>query len=214
MKPALTWIAWASAIVIASWAAHAHESLEQYVQHVAVLSVSPDNIDLTLEISFNAHDSLDERRTMDANNDGAIDSDEKNAYLKRVLEKAEKSLSLSVAGKDVRLVPLYDPELDMYDSQDLEEHPHLLRLFLFARTPKSFKAGSEIALEDRLWDSKPAMLQACVRSRDGIELVSTQSGSALRASEAETQNRVVEWKCTAIREEHVPVNRYVKGEKP
>ncbi len=214
MRPVHARVAWVSVVFAIALPAQAHQPLERYVQHVATLSVSPENIDLTLEISFNAQDSLEERRAMDSNKDGVIGADEKKGYLKHILDDAAQRVRLSVDGDELHLVSLYDPELDFYDSRDLEAHPHLLRIFLFARAPKTFKEGSVITLEDTLWESKPAMVQAGVRSKDGIELVSAQSGSALRAGEAETQDRVVKWKCTAIREVRASSNEHGKGEKP
>jgi len=214
MKPVLSRAAWAGIVFAIALPAQAHQSLERYVQHVATLSVSPENIDLTLEISFNAQDSLEERRAMDSNKDGTISADEKKAYLKRILDDVAQRVRLSVGEEELRLVSLYDPELDFYDSRDLEAHPHLLRVFLFARTPKSLKEGSVIALEDKLWEDKPAMLQAGVNGKDGIDLIASQSGSALRAGGKDAQKRVVEWKCTALRTEHASGNRRARGEKP
>lgn len=197
---------------VAPWSAYAHDALERYIQHAAVLSVSSENIDVTLEISFNAQDSLDERKAMDANHDAALSDEEKRAYLKRILADAEDGLCLRVDGQELRLVPLYDPELDLYDSRDLEAHPHLLRVFLFARTPASLKKGSTVSLENRLWKNKPAVLQARIKSSEGVDLVSKQSGSALRIGDGDAQSRVVEWKCTAFRTELASGDRRTRGE--
>ncbi|MBX7255109.1 MAG: hypothetical protein K1Y02_02015 [Candidatus Hydrogenedentes bacterium] len=186
------------AMVVAPSVVNAHDSLERYVQHAAVVSVTPENIDITLEISFNSHDSQDERRIMDTNRDAVLSDEEKKVYLNQVLADVAKRVALRVDNEEVRLVPLYDPELDFYDSSDLEEHPHLLRIFLFARTPATLNKGSDIQLEDRLWEAKPAMLQARVKDSSGINLVAKQSGTALRLDDGRDK-RFLHWTCTAFR---------------
>lgn len=199
------------AVLCAAPLVFAHDSLERYVQHAAILSVTSNHIDVTLEICFNAHDSLEERRIMDANRDAVLSDDEKKAYLTQVLAAVEKRVALRVDGKDLRLVPLYDPELDFYDSSGLEEHPHLLRIFLFAQTPAMLSNGSDIQLEDRLWEAKPAMLHARVKDSDGIELTARQSGTALRLDD-KREKRLLQWTCTAFRKAPAESHRRARGE--
>src|SRR5207248_2091909 len=63
----------------------------------------------------------------------------------------ERGLALSVDDKPLELAPLYDGTLDLMGDTRVGPHPHILRLYFFARTPPSLVPGSVLTLSDGLW---------------------------------------------------------------
>lgn len=152
--------------------AQAHTFLRNYIQHHALIAVAPKNIDVTLELTFNENCSAAERAKMDTNHDGRISSAEVERYLSGLTKALEKGFALSVAGQVLELVPLYDAKLDLMGDTRVRPHTHVLRLYLFARTPESLKAGSVIELKDSLWSDTGALRSVEVGGADGFRFSS------------------------------------------
>jgi len=178
-------------------AARAHVELEQYLQQRATAVVTPAHIDLTLEILFTSPVSLAERTKMDANGDGALSENERRAYLDSVAERAEEDLKLRIDGELTMLTPLYDAELDFLDSEGVAPHPHVLRLFYFARTPEAFHNGSTLTLDSRLCTDGPSLVASSVRGEQGIKLRGAQSPGLTRPSGPSKFIRILEAKCVS-----------------
>ena len=209
-----------AAFIVSLLPAYAHVELEQYLQQRVTVAVTPVNIDITIEFLFTSPVSLAERTRIDTNGDGTLSQDERQAYLEAIAERAEQGLSLRVDGERCPLTPLYDAELDFFDSKEIEAHPHVLRLAYFARTPKSFDQGSTLTLDSRLWVDAPILVAASIRGKDGIELSAAPNPGLQRASGIAKSIRVVEAKCVSIEEvktqarapvPHVPTRYSVPG---
>jgi hypothetical protein len=112
---------------------------------------------------------------------------------------------LRIDGVPCVLTSLHDPELNFLDSEDLEAHPHVLRLFYFARTPGSFERGSTLAVDSRLWTDGPSLVASSVRGADGIEVHGSPNPGLKRPSEKSKSIRVLEATCVS--------ERRVKGEE-
>ncbi len=144
--------------LLAAPLAFAHPESGDYLQHRIELSAKADHVDLTIEITFDAGRSYEERQKIDADKDGKFSKAERKIYLDRVDAEAGTQLQLTINGKAVMLVPLYDPELDLYDSRDVERHPHVLRLSYFAEV--TFAPGDVVTVVDNLWPDEPAIMLA------------------------------------------------------
>ena len=138
--------------------AFAHPELGDALQHRVVLTARSEYVDLTIEISFDGERSLRERRSIDANNDGTLSKSERDAYLLRIQAEADCRVRLTINGEAARLLTLYDPELDLHDSRDMEHHPHLVRLSYFISVHCA--SGDAIAVSDSLWPEYPAIMLA------------------------------------------------------
>lgn len=143
-------------LLLAAPLAFAHPESGDYLQHRIELSAKADHIVLTVEITFDAKRSYEERRKIDADKDGRFSNAERNAYFDQIDAEADKQLQLSINGKAVTLVPLYDPELDLYNSHDAERHPHVLRLTYFAEV--KCIPGDAVTVVDGLWPNEPAIM--------------------------------------------------------
>ncbi len=180
--------------------AFAHVELEKYLQQRVTAVVGPTNIDLTVEFLFTSPMSLAARRLIDANGDDTLSSGERRAYLKTVLDRAASQLTLRVDGKPCSLTPLYDPELNLLDSKDLEAHPHVLRLFYFARTPATFGKGSTIVLDNGLWADMPTLVASSVRGKGGIVMSAAANPGLKRPSKLTKTIRVLDATCASFKE--------------
>lgn len=138
--------------------AAAHSSLGEYVQHRYLLSVSPENIDLTVELAFNGGPARTERLTMDTDHDGVIDRDERKAWLAGWEKSGTEQIRLLCKGEAIPVLPQYEPELDLQDDRGTGEHPFVLRLSFFARTPKNLVPGDPLRVESRIKSDVPALV--------------------------------------------------------
>jgi hypothetical protein len=94
-------------------------------------------------------------------------------------------VSLTIGGRAVALVSLYDPELDLLDVRTIAPAHHVLRLFFFARTPDGMAAGDEIELTDRLWAGAPTLAVSRATGSGGVGVASNtrvQSAASPAAS--------------------------------
>jgi len=154
----------------------AHEQLAACVQHRIHLTVGQRYIDLTLDLTFFEEWSAQERRAMDGDGNGRITRSESEAYLKRLAPALAQELKLRVAGRELDLAPLYEPELDLLGSSQTGPAHHRLRLWFFGSTPPALRAGDEIVVEDRLWPQAKALGTLQAEGRDGFALEASGPG--------------------------------------
>jgi hypothetical protein len=161
----------------------AHGILAAYIQHGVHLKVDGRHIDLTLDLTFFEGPSARERALMDADANGRITRSEVDAYLKKLSPALFTQVKLRVAGREVPLVPLYDPEIDLFNEQTTALAHHRLRLYFFAVTPAGLRTGDEILVEDQLWPDSKSFGTPQAEGGDGCSLVpenSVRASSALK----------------------------------
>ncbi|GMV92273.1 MAG: hypothetical protein AMXMBFR82_20510 [Candidatus Hydrogenedentota bacterium] len=177
----------------------AHVELEQYLQQRVTAIVTPANVDITLELLFTSPVSREERHKIDADLDGVLSGDEVKDYLDAVASEAERGITLRIDGIPLPLIPLHDAELDFLDSSGVEAHPHVLRLFFFARTPESFHTGSTLSLDSTLWTDAPSLVASTVYGENGIEMNGAPNPGLRRPSELTKSLRVVTATCKTVK---------------
>jgi hypothetical protein len=107
---------------------------------------------------------------MDANTNGLIARVEVEQYLQRVAPELAKQVRLLVAGHEVPLACLYEPEVDLLGSDKAGPGHHRLRLFFFAPTPPDLRAADTLVIEDCLWPEAKALGAVHVEGSDGCAL--------------------------------------------
>lgn len=148
----------------------AHDLFTAYVQHRITVTAGQKHIDVTVDLTFFEEWSERERAQMDADGDKRISRDEREAYLKRLAPELAKQMRLRVAGRELELIPLYDPELNLLNSDSVRPDHHRLRLCFFAVTPATLRGGAEIAVEDSLWPEAKALCAIEAEGREGYVL--------------------------------------------
>ena len=176
-------------LLLAVPVAFAHPELGDYLKHRIVLSAKADHIDLTVEITFDAGRSYEERQKIDADKDGKFSRAEREVYFAQIDSAAGKQLQLVVNGKARNLVPLFDPELDLFDSRDVERHPHVLRLSYFAEVKCA--PGDVVTVVDNLWPDNPAIMLAEAQEEEVIRATPRQSNAPGVAGSAPAAREVV-----------------------
>lgn len=168
--------------------ATAHDLFTAYVQHSVRLTVGARHVDLTLDLTFFEEWSARERQAMDPDADGRITRAEVESYLKKLAPQLSQQVKLRVAGRELLLAPLYDPELDLLGNDKAIPGHHRLRLFFFAPTPAALRANDEFVIEDRLWPEAKLLATVAAEGRDGAAPEAEQPGDAgfvaLRPGEA------------------------------
>jgi hypothetical protein len=186
------------ALLHAGHAASAHPILMTYIQHHASATVGVTNVDIRLELTFFEVRSTTERRRMDADHNGAITASEIRNYLAGIAPSLESGVHLSVGGRRVDLVPLYDPEINLLGVNEVAPSHHLLRLFYFARTPEWLKPGDEIAIEDNLWPHAAAICSFEANGQQGFRIAPRQDSGAASTSEAASAPHVMRAQCLTV----------------
>lgn len=168
--------------------AAAHDILGTFIQHSVRLSVSARYVDLQVDLTFFEEWSARERRIMDTDSNGHVTRAEIESYLKRLAPELAEQIQLRVAGLDLSLAPLYEPELDLLSFDQVGPAHHRLRLFFFAPTPKSLRAQDQLVIEDRLWSKAKALSTLQVETRDHCRLETVETNDSIfppaRAGEA------------------------------
>jgi hypothetical protein len=175
VRPA--WLLCALAAIGLSPLAEAHDVFRAYVQHAVHIAIGAQHVDLTLELTFFEEWSTRERRIMDADATGIISQAELESYVRKLAPQLAKALKLRVAGRDLPMVPLYDPEVDLLANHKVGEAHHRLRLFFFAPTP-ILHEGDEIVVEEHLWPEAKALATSQAEGRDGCTLPTEASVDA------------------------------------
>ncbi len=148
----------------------AHDLFTAYIQHSVHLTVGAKYVNLTLDLTFFEEWSWRERQTMDADRNGHITRSELESYLKRLAPVVAEQVNLRIAGHEVELVPLYDPEVNLLGNDQTGPARHRLRLFFFAAKPAALRAGDELVIEDSLWPEAKALGTLQAEGRDGCAL--------------------------------------------
>jgi hypothetical protein len=156
------------ASLIAIRSADAHAVYMTYMRHDVRVTVSPENIDITIELTFFEMPSLSERRRMDRDRSGVVSDEECDHYLAALADQLDDAVNVTVDGRAVEVMPLYEPQIDLLDVAEVAPTHHVLRLYTFARTPPGFKADSRIVVKDALWPNVPALRSAEVAGEKGI----------------------------------------------
>ena len=179
----------------ASRCAQAHNVLGEYVQHGIHLTVGAQHIDITVDLTFFEQWSSRERGVMDADGSGAVTRAELESYLKRLAPQLSTRVKLRVAGRELPLIPLYDPEVDLLADDKVGPAHHRLRLFFFAPTPE-LNAGDVIVIEDSLWPEAKAIATPQTEGHDGCKLRTLVSVDASSTSaRAEEKTGLLNFRC-------------------
>ena len=168
------------------------------VQHDVSFRVDPKHIDVVVELTFHAIASLAERHNMDVDHDGAVSGEEAERYLDGMRDTILKRVQLSVDDKTVELFPLYDPQLELLDTERTEPVHHVLRLYCFSRTPDTFGPGSIIKVSDTLWPRAAAIRSCDGRGEHGVDLVADRHHRLAAGTCAFRCRRVPEGEATTL----------------
>ncbi|MEI2722388.1 MAG: hypothetical protein V9H26_02255 [Verrucomicrobiota bacterium] len=182
--------------VIGGWqSVAAHDLFTNYVQHCVQLTVGARHLDLTVDLTFFEEWSARERQTMDANPNGRITRSELEAYLKPLAARLSGQVKLRVAGHELPLALLYDPEVDLMTNDQTGPGHHRLRLFYFAPTPTTLRAEDEIVVEDRLWPEAKLLGTLQSEGHDGCKLTTEISIKAGRVPPPPDAARWFKFRC-------------------
>jgi hypothetical protein len=166
----------------------AHDLFTAFIQHSVRLTVGARHVDLTVDLTFFEEWSAGERHVMDADADGRITRPELDVYLKRLASELSHRVKLRVAGRELPLAPLYEPEADLLGNDKAIPGHHRLRLYFFAPTPAKLRAQDEFVIEDRMWPEAKILATVAADGQDGATLEAAQPDNAgfvaLRPGEA------------------------------
>ena len=177
--------------------ARAHAILMTFIRHEAKISVGPRNIDVTIELTFHEYPSLAERRRMDRDHDEAITEVEIREYLAGLASILREGVTIGVDDRPLRVIPLYEPQVDFLGAPNVAPSHHTLRLSYFARTPDWLAAGSRIRIEDRLWSDAPRIDVLNASGADGFQVIPDDVNGPATAPEAAAGPRVISLSCQA-----------------
>ena len=169
--------------------------LASYVQHTVNLAIGAQHIDVTLDLTFFEQWSASERAAMDADRNGAITRSEQEVYLKRIQAELRKQVKVFVAGRELPLAPLYNPEIDLLANSRVGPAHHRLRVFFFVTTPSGLRAGDEIVVEDGLWPQAKILATPRAEGRDGCRLAAGRPADAALVSRTADESRRITFKC-------------------
>lgn len=175
--------------------AAAHDLYTNYIQHSIHLTIGARHMDVTLDLTFFEEWSARERQVMDANANGRIARAELEAYLKRLAPELSGPVKLRVAGRELPLAPLYDPEVDLLANDQTGPGHHRLRVMFFTPTPTTLRAGDEIEVEDRLWPEAKILATAQVEGRDGCKLTTEIKVNPRSSSPRPDEARWFKFRC-------------------
>jgi hypothetical protein len=175
--------------------APAHDLFTAYVQHSIRLTVGARHIDLTLDLTFFEEPSARERAVMDADANGKITRSELGAYVRNLAPRLAEQVALRVAGQEVPLMPLYDPEIDLLGNDSVGLTHHRLRLFFFAPTPAALREGADLTIEDRLWPDTKALGTLEAEGRDRCSLQPQKPTDPAFAPARKSEARLFKVRC-------------------
>ena len=104
-------------------------------------------------------------------------------------------MKLQVAGREVALAPLYEPEVDLLSNDKGGPAHHRLRLFFFAVTPAQIRAGDDFVVEDSLWLKAKALGTSQAEGEDGTKFEAKQVGDLTTPTQP-TEARRFTFRCT------------------
>ena len=103
-----------------------HAVYMTFARHDTSISVDPTNIDVTIELTFHEMPSLAERRRMDRDHDRTITAAEMKVYLTERSSLLQDGVTMTVDGRPVDVVELYEPEIDLLDVNGIAPSHHIL----------------------------------------------------------------------------------------
>lgn len=194
-RACLVWLLCAGVALGATRSARGHNFLGEFIQHGIQLTVGAQHIDVTVDLTFFEEWSAREREAMDADGSGDITRVELENYLKRLAPQLARQVKLRVAGRELALVPLYEPEIDLLGDNQVGPAHHRLRLFFFAPTPE-LRAGDDLLIESRLWPEAKALATPQSEGRDGCKLTTLISVDAgLTDPRSKGEERLFTFRC-------------------
>lgn len=164
------WLLFAGIAISLPHAAAAHDVFTAYIQHSVLLTVGARYSDLELDLTFFEEWSARERAAMDADANGRITRSEVESYVKKLAPELARQVKLRVAGRELALVPLYAPEVDLLGNDRVGPAHHRLRLFFFVQTPTPLHVDDEFVVEDCLWPAAKALGVLQAEGRDDCAL--------------------------------------------
>jgi hypothetical protein len=173
----------------------AHDLFTGYIQHGVRLAVGARHVDLTIDLTFFEEWSAKERLAMDTDNNGRISRSEVEAYVKKIAPRISQQVKLHVAGREVALAPLYDPEVDLLSDDKVGPAHHRLRLFFFAVTPAEIRAADDLVVGDSLWLKAKALGTLQAEGQDGATLEARPVGDSALAPTKPTEARRFTFRC-------------------
>ena len=184
-------------ILLIAWACHtpAHDLYAAFVQHRVRMEVGAQHIDLTLDLTFFEEGSMRERQRMDSDKDGRIARSEIEAYLMKNRSVLANRIKLLVAGREVPLAELYEPEVDLLGSNRTAPAHHRLRLYFFASTPSTLRAGDSLVVEDRLRPEAKALITLDGAAADGGKIEAEKPVDPACAPAGPDEARIFKFRC-------------------
>lgn len=173
----------------------AHDLFAACIQHGVRLSVGTKQVDLTIDLTFFEEWSAKERLAMDTNGDGRISRSEVDAYVKKLAPRIARQVKLRVAGSELAIAPLYEPEIDLLGNDQVGPAHHRLRLFFFVVTPVNIHAGDEVVVEDSLWLKAKALGTQQIESGDGSAFEAKATGKPLITPAQADETRHFKFRC-------------------
>ena len=128
-----------------------HGVLGQVVQHHIIVTAGEFHIDVTVELTFHSVFAQRERQRLDTNRDGFIEAKEVEQYLAGILAKLEPGLRMETRQREIDLIRLHPPELDLLGNEESGAHPLRVSAFYLARLDRGLRKAGVVDLEDRLW---------------------------------------------------------------
>lgn len=194
-RACLVWLLCAVVALGATRSAKGHNFLSEFIQHGIQLTVGAQHIDVTVDLTFFEEWSARERKAMDADGSDEISRTEIENYLKRLEPQITRQVKLRVAGRELALVTLYEPEIDLLGDNQVGSAHHRLRLFLFAPIPE-LRVGDELVIESGLWPEAKALATPQSEGRDGCKLTTSISvDSGLTTPRSEGEKRLFKFRC-------------------
>jgi len=180
---------------VLSRATFAHDVYTAYIQHGVQLSVGAKNIDLTFDLTFFEEWSAKERLAMDSDGNGRISRSEVDAYVKKLVPRISRQVKLRVAGRELPLAQLYDPEVDLLGDDKVGPAHHRLRVFFFAVMQAGSQTGDEIVIEDSLWLKAKVLGTLQAKGNDGAKLETDKEGILLSVASQRGETRRFTARC-------------------
>ncbi len=175
--------------------AAAHDVLTNFVNHTVRLTLDAQHLDLTIDLAFFEEWSARERKVMDADANGKVTRSELECYLKKLAPELSQLVKLRVAGRDLALVPLYEPEIDLLGNDRAGPAHHRLRLFFFVSTPAGLGPGDDLVVVDRLWPEASALVVLQAEGRDDCALEALNRGDPGSVTLHRGEARVCKFRC-------------------
>ncbi len=116
--------------------ASAHPPFSDYVEHQISLLLSPNYIDATVRFTFHKKEALNARRQVDGNNDRSLTQEEYGLFLAGLVKQKEK-LIIQFNNQQLDTVLLYDPVLDDFDSDKINQVPLSCEFSVFAQVEEA-----------------------------------------------------------------------------